>query len=238
VILVALLLMEWRSALVVALAIPLTVALTFIGMQLLGIPLHQISIAALIIALGMLVDDPVVASDAINREFASGAHPGRGSVAGPVAAASRDPVCDGDQHCRVPAAGTSPGRQGRLHPGAAAGGDPGVGCVPVGLGQLYSLARVLPASRAEEPGRRRGDAAVPGVSGGGPGPGMAGAAVSRDSGASVPPSMAPDRTGLRSAGAEFRGGAVLRHPVLPAGGTEPVPDRHRTRGVRLDLPDP
>lgn len=72
VILVSLLLMEWRSALVVATAIPLTVALTFIGMHLLGIPLHQISIAALIIALGMLVDDPVVASDAINRELASG----------------------------------------------------------------------------------------------------------------------------------------------------------------------
>ncbi|MCC6232042.1 MAG: efflux RND transporter permease subunit, partial [Verrucomicrobiales bacterium] len=72
VILVALLLMEWRSALVVATAIPLTVAFTFVGMHGLGIPLHQISIAALIIALGMLVDDPVVASDAINRELASG----------------------------------------------------------------------------------------------------------------------------------------------------------------------
>jgi multidrug efflux pump subunit AcrB len=76
VILVALLLMEWRSALVVAMAIPLTVAMTFVGMHLLGIPLHQISIAALIIALGMLVDDPVVASDAINRELAAG-RPGR-----------------------------------------------------------------------------------------------------------------------------------------------------------------
>lgn len=72
VILVALLLMEWRSALVVALAIPVTVSLTFIGMHAIGIPLHQISIAALIIALGMLVDDPVVASDAINRELAGG----------------------------------------------------------------------------------------------------------------------------------------------------------------------
>lgn len=72
VVLVALFLMDWRSALVVATAIPLTVAMTFGGMALLGIPLHQISIAALIIALGMLVDDPVVASDAINRELAHG----------------------------------------------------------------------------------------------------------------------------------------------------------------------
>ncbi|MBL9204997.1 MAG: efflux RND transporter permease subunit [Opitutaceae bacterium] len=69
---VALLLMDWRSAIVVAAAIPLTVAFTFGGMQLLGIPLHQISIAGLIIALGVLVDDPVVAADGINREIAHG----------------------------------------------------------------------------------------------------------------------------------------------------------------------
>ena len=72
VVLVALFLMDWRSALVVAIAIPLTVALTVIGMNLLGLPLHQISIASLIISLGMLVDDPVVASDGINRELAHG----------------------------------------------------------------------------------------------------------------------------------------------------------------------
>ena len=72
VILTALVLMEWRSALIVALAIPLTVAFTLAGMHVMGLPLHQISIAALIIALGMLVDDPVVASDAINRELHHG----------------------------------------------------------------------------------------------------------------------------------------------------------------------
>ena len=72
VVLVALFLMNWRSALVVATAIPLTVAMTLGGMAVFNIPLHQISIAALIIALGMLVDDPVVASDAINREITHG----------------------------------------------------------------------------------------------------------------------------------------------------------------------
>jgi multidrug efflux pump subunit AcrB len=83
VVLVALFLMDWRSALVVAAAIPLTVAMTFGGMSLLGIPLHQISIAALIIALGMLVDDPVVASDAINREMAHGQPRGIAAWFGP-----------------------------------------------------------------------------------------------------------------------------------------------------------
>jgi multidrug efflux pump len=72
VILVALLLMDWRSALIVATGIPLTVAMTIGGMHLIGLPLHQISIASLIIALGMLVDDPVVAADAINRQLAHG----------------------------------------------------------------------------------------------------------------------------------------------------------------------
>ncbi len=83
VVLVALLLMEWRAALVVATAIPLTVALTLGGMRLLDAPLHQISIAALIIALGMLVDDPVVATDGINRALARGEPRDRAAWLGP-----------------------------------------------------------------------------------------------------------------------------------------------------------
>jgi multidrug efflux pump subunit AcrB len=72
VIAVSLALMDWRSAVVVATAIPLSVAFTLAGFHVLGIPLHQISIAALIIALGLLVDFPVVATDGINRAMAEG----------------------------------------------------------------------------------------------------------------------------------------------------------------------
>ena len=72
VVLIALLLMEWRSAVLVAISIPVTVALTLGICHVLGIDLQQVSIAALIIALGLLVDDPVVAADAINRELADG----------------------------------------------------------------------------------------------------------------------------------------------------------------------
>ncbi len=72
VVLVAMLFMEWRSALLVAVCIPITVAMTLGMAQLVGIDLQQVSIAALIIALGMLVDAPVVAADAINRELAHG----------------------------------------------------------------------------------------------------------------------------------------------------------------------
>jgi len=63
---------EWRSALLMALSIPLTLLLTFGMMSLLGLDIQQISIASLIIALGLLVDDPVVAGDAIKRELAEG----------------------------------------------------------------------------------------------------------------------------------------------------------------------
>jgi multidrug efflux pump subunit AcrB len=84
VIIVGLFLMDWRSALVLATAVPLTVAMTLIGMQLLHIPLQQISIASLIIALGMLVDVPVVASDGINRELHKGEPRLRAAWLGPL----------------------------------------------------------------------------------------------------------------------------------------------------------
>src|SRR5262249_61493468 len=63
---------EWRSALLMAISIPVTLAMTFGFMQLVGLDIQQISIASLIIALGLLVDDPVVAGDAIKRELAQG----------------------------------------------------------------------------------------------------------------------------------------------------------------------
>lgn len=84
VIIVGLFLMDWRSALVLATAIPLTVAMTLVGMQMLHIPLQQISIAALIIALGMLVDVPVVAADGINRELHLGEPRIRATWLGPL----------------------------------------------------------------------------------------------------------------------------------------------------------
>src|SRR4029078_4172045 len=65
---------EWRSALLMAMSIPITLAMTFGMMRVLGIDLQQVSIATLIIALGLLVDDPVVAGDAIKRYLAAG-HP-------------------------------------------------------------------------------------------------------------------------------------------------------------------
>ncbi|HYK90026.1 MAG TPA: efflux RND transporter permease subunit [Acidobacteriota bacterium] len=75
---------EWRSALLMALAIPITLAMTFGMMDVLDIDLQQVSIATLIIALGLLVDDPVVAGDAIKRDLALGQRPVVAAWLGPT----------------------------------------------------------------------------------------------------------------------------------------------------------
>ena len=75
---------EWRSALLMALSIPITLAMTFGFAHLLGIDLQQVSIATLIIALGLLVDDPVVAGDSIKRMLAENHPPAIASWLGPT----------------------------------------------------------------------------------------------------------------------------------------------------------
>ena len=50
-----------RSGVVVALCIPLVIAGVFVGMDLWGIALHKVSLGAMIIALGLLVDDAIIA---------------------------------------------------------------------------------------------------------------------------------------------------------------------------------
>jgi multidrug efflux pump len=50
-----------RSGIVVALCVPLVLAITFTAMEVMGINFHRISLGALIIALGLLVDDAIIA---------------------------------------------------------------------------------------------------------------------------------------------------------------------------------
>jgi multidrug efflux pump subunit AcrB/outer membrane protein TolC len=63
VILVTVVLLPFRVALVSAIAIPVTVSATFGLLNAFGIELHQVSIAALIVVLGMVVDDAIVIAD-------------------------------------------------------------------------------------------------------------------------------------------------------------------------------
>ena len=51
----------WRAGLVVALSTPIVLAMTFTVMDIGGIGLHRISLGALIISLGLLVDDAIIA---------------------------------------------------------------------------------------------------------------------------------------------------------------------------------
>ena len=75
---------DWRAAMLVATSIPLTLAMSFGIVHVLGIDIQQVSIATLIIALGLLVDMPVVAGDAIKRELGSGSPRDLASWIGPT----------------------------------------------------------------------------------------------------------------------------------------------------------
>jgi multidrug efflux pump subunit AcrB len=72
VLIVSLLALGWRAGLVVALTIPLVLAATFFAMFLLGIDLQRISLGALIIALGLLVDDAMIAVEMMQRKLEEG----------------------------------------------------------------------------------------------------------------------------------------------------------------------
>jgi multidrug efflux pump len=50
----------WRTGTVVALSIPLVLAMTFLAMKVFGIDLQRISLGALVISLGLLVDDAII----------------------------------------------------------------------------------------------------------------------------------------------------------------------------------
>jgi multidrug efflux pump len=51
----------WRTGIVVATSVPLVLAIVFVIMNLMGLDLHRITLGALIIALGLLVDDAIIA---------------------------------------------------------------------------------------------------------------------------------------------------------------------------------
>jgi multidrug efflux pump subunit AcrB len=61
-----------RPGLVIALAIPLTLAIVFIAMDLAGIDMQRISLGALIIALALLVDDAMTTTDAMLNRLGEG----------------------------------------------------------------------------------------------------------------------------------------------------------------------
>ena len=63
---------DMRPGLVVGITIPLVLAVTFLGMQYWGIGLHKISLGSLIIALGLLVDDAIIAVEMMVHKMEEG----------------------------------------------------------------------------------------------------------------------------------------------------------------------
>jgi multidrug efflux pump len=62
-----------RPGLIVAISIPLVLAVTFLIMHLWGVGLHKISLGSLIIALGLLVDDAIIVVEMMVRKLEEGA---------------------------------------------------------------------------------------------------------------------------------------------------------------------
>ena len=63
---------DMRPGLVVGITIPLVLAVTFLGMYYWGIGLHKISLGSLIISLGLLVDDAIIAVEMMVRKMEEG----------------------------------------------------------------------------------------------------------------------------------------------------------------------
>tara|TARA_R110002049_G_scaffold2750_8_gene22127 strand:- start:31960 stop:35100 length:3141 start_codon:yes stop_codon:yes gene_type:complete len=72
VVVVVCLMMGWRAAIPICAALPLTLGVVFFLMIPFDIGLHQMSIAGLILALGMLIDNPIIIVDDIQRRLDGG----------------------------------------------------------------------------------------------------------------------------------------------------------------------
>ncbi|KAI9134276.1 efflux RND transporter permease subunit [Acaryochloris sp. CCMEE 5410] len=75
---ISVVMLGWRAALIVGTALPLVTLAVFGWMQGLGIPLHQMSITGLIIALGLLIDNAIIVVDEVQHRLREGL---RGTIA-------------------------------------------------------------------------------------------------------------------------------------------------------------
>jgi CzcA family heavy metal efflux pump len=70
----ALFLRDARAGLVAALAVPLTLGMTFLGLSLLGQGLNLMSLGGMAVAIGLIIDDAIVVVEAIGRKLEEGAN--------------------------------------------------------------------------------------------------------------------------------------------------------------------
>ncbi|MEM8712668.1 MAG: efflux RND transporter permease subunit, partial [Planctomycetota bacterium] len=64
--------MGWRSAILVGSALPLTTLMVLQGLRTIDVPLHQMSVTGMIIALGLLIDNAIVVVDEVRHRLVRG----------------------------------------------------------------------------------------------------------------------------------------------------------------------
>ena len=94
VMLVVLVMMGWRSMLVVAVSLPLSACIVLAAMRMMAIPVHQMSVTGLIVALGLLIDNAIVIVEDVRSRILSGSR--RSSA-----------IVDGVKHLRMPLFGST-----------------------------------------------------------------------------------------------------------------------------------
>lgn len=72
---VTFLLLGWRSSLLVTAMLPIAALIVLAGMRLLAIPIHQMSITGLIIAMGLLIDNAIISANEIDISLRRGLAP-------------------------------------------------------------------------------------------------------------------------------------------------------------------
>ena len=113
----------WRESIIVALAIPATLALTLLVFYLLGFTLNRITLFALIFSIGILVDDAIVVVENIVRHFHLAQNKGRNWAAIAVEAVERGRQPDDPGDLRRHRRGAADGVRGRID-GALHAADP------------------------------------------------------------------------------------------------------------------
>lgn len=69
---VTLIFMGWRSAILVTATLPIASLMVVAGMRFLNIPIHQMSVTGLILALGLMIDNAIIATDEIQLSLRRG----------------------------------------------------------------------------------------------------------------------------------------------------------------------
>lgn len=142
VVFVVFVLMGWRSMIVVGASLPLSAALVFAGLRAMHIPLHQMSITGLIVALGLLIDNAIVVVDEVRSRVAKGM-------------SAENAIAESINHLKMPLFGSTLTTALAFMPIATLPGPPGefVGTIAVSvivaIGSSFLLAMtVVPAMLA------------------------------------------------------------------------------------------